>query len=107
MVSKQLSFLIPLCKRIQSIHKSRSEGGKSRLVLISLATAIAWWLMRTANGFSKEGCHDLGRQMAGKSKVCYEAMVAGLVATIAALFDGSRGRSLSQALKKVGQNMIV
>lgn len=46
MVSKQLSFLIPLCKRIQSIHKSRSEGGKSRLVLISLATAIAWWLMR-------------------------------------------------------------
>jgi hypothetical protein len=42
-----------------------------------------------AYALSKEGCHDLGRQMAGKSKVCYEAMVAGLVATIAALFDGS------------------
>lgn len=104
MLSKQLSFLIQLCKRIQSIHKSRSEGGiTAGLDIISYCNCMVAY---AANGFSKEGCHDLGRQMAGKSKVCYEAMVADLVATIVALFDGG-GRSLSQALKKVGQNTIV
>ena len=58
-------------------HKAK----KSRwLVILDIKLVLLQLhMVAYANDFSKEGCmfcYNLGRQMVGKSKVCYKAMAA-------------------------------